>query len=202
MNEIEEIRKFMASETKEITKAGAYIPSGLTLFDLACTDDVEGAFKLGTFINFIGDSHTGKSILALTVLTMVANIEKYDHYNLIYDDVENANSFNMEYLFGKKAAERIKAPDYDDNGYPIFSDTVEQFTYNYERILDKQGPTIYVFDSLDAISTIAEQERHKEHQKKINKGEESDVLSSTYGTEKARLMSQFFQKQHHTNRRN
>jgi RecA/RadA recombinase len=191
---IKQVRMAMTGNTPKIVKEKVYIPSGLTVLDLACTDDIAGAFQTGTYINIVGDSHTGKSILSLTILTMLANSEKFSDFKLIYDDAEQANAFDMEYLFGGIAASRIQPPLSDSDGYPIFSNTVQDFITNFNRVLKSEDKFVYVLDSLDSLTSDEEKVRFDNHQKKVDQGKESDELATTYGAEKAKYMSQFFRK--------
>ena len=83
------------------------LPTGSTLLNLACSDKSEGGYGTGRIVNLIGDSDTGKSVLSLTMLADLCYDESFDDYQLIYDDVEQAYTFDKEYMFSKKVNKRI-----------------------------------------------------------------------------------------------
>jgi len=192
-NLIKEIREVMKEKSQTKGSTGwTPIPSGVSMFDIACTDNGRGAFKPGTVVNIVGDSHTGKTILALTVLATVANIENYNDYELIYDDVEAANSFDMEYLFGEVGSERIRPPYYLDEE-AVYSNTVQNLITNVNRLLKVGKPFIYILDSLDALTSDEEIARQDKFLKAVDAGKEAD-LGASYKAEKAKYMSEFFRK--------
>ena len=45
------------------------VPCGSTTMNLECSGRIEGAFKLGTIVNLIGDSHSGKCVSDGYILT-------------------------------------------------------------------------------------------------------------------------------------
>ncbi len=103
LDSIKQSAKAIAEATESTT---LLVPSGSTLLNLACSGSTAGAYKVGKIVNIIGDSSAGKSIEGFTLLAECANNPAFDKHELIYDDVESANSFNLEYLFGEKAAKR------------------------------------------------------------------------------------------------
>ena len=64
------------------------IPTGSTLLNLAMSGHPEGGPVKGKVWNVPGDSHTGKTYLAFSVLAECSLLESYDHYRLIHDDAE------------------------------------------------------------------------------------------------------------------
>lgn len=110
-------------------------------------------------VNLIGDSSSGKTLFALSCLAEAANHKDFSNYRLIYDDTENANTFNMEYMFGKKLANSIEPPCIDKNGEPVPSDTIEDFHCNIADALETGRPFIYVLDSFDALDSEQDQEK-------------------------------------------
>jgi len=189
---IEDIKK---SARKPVEKADpnlrGFFSTGSTLLNLALCDKPYGGFPKGKIINIVGDSHTGKTILALTLLAEIANSDKEDleDYRLIYDDAEAANSFNMQYLFGSATDERIEAPAYDEDEEPIYSETVEHLQAYVHQTVQGGRPFIYVLDSLDSISSMDEMERVETEAKAITEGK---VPKGSYKMEKAKKMSELF----------
>lgn len=176
-----------APKKKEETRLASV---GSTLLNCAMSDNYRGGAALGKMVNIIGESSAGKTFLAETMLAEAANNPQFDEYRLILDDSEHAHEIDTNYLFGEKAAERIKAPKYDSEGDPVYSDTVEQFFANVNRILDEGTPTIYCLDSLDTLTDNAELERADEYVK-VDEGKQKEI-SGTYGMAKAKLLSQLF----------
>lgn len=130
------------------------VPSGSTMLDLACSNSIYGAFQLGTMVNIIGDTSSGKTMVALSMLAECARLDRCNDFDLIFDDVEAANAFDLPVLFGRKLAARIQKPlKYEK------SDTVKQLEANIIKSVHKDVPFIYVLDSFDALTTDEEIER-------------------------------------------
>jgi RecA/RadA recombinase len=185
-----DIRKSIQAKRRD--KPKKLVPSGLVPLDIAGSDSLQGAFRLGSIINIVGDSHTGKSMLILNMLATLANDPNFDDHTLIYDDAEHADDFDKEYLFGSTAAKRIVSPKQID-GVPVCSETMQDFIANVEAAF-KKGKFIYVLDSLDSINTKEEQQRYKDFTNEVEKGKDSDKLSSSYKTEKAKYMSELLRQ--------
>jgi RecA/RadA recombinase len=111
---------------------------------------------------------------------------QFDHYRFVFDDVEERQEFDMEYLFGD-LAERLEAPPLGN------SDTVDQMVANHAALHEGKKPYIYVVDSLDALTTSEELE--KEHKKAVLAAKGSpDALkqiSETFAGRKAAQLSEF-----------
>jgi len=161
------------------------IPMGSTLLNLAMSGTIYGGAKKGCMINIIGSSNGGKSILALTSFAETNMKRSFDDYKFIYDDVERANSFNMNYMFGEKTAKRISVPrkEKDDN----FSITVQHFQANVMYWLKKDIPFIYILDSFDALDALEDQKKVEEMIAGIEK--EKKNVAGTYGMAKAKAAS-------------
>jgi recombination protein RecA len=151
------------------------IPSGSTMLNLACSDSIKGAYGAGKIANLIGDSSSGKTILAWSMLAEVCNDPSFKDYKLIYDDVEAALEINVKKMFGTKTSERVEK---------ISSDTVEDFYGTVVSLTNDPTPFIYVLDSLDALTCVEEQKRAEEYAKeKSNKG-------GSFKTEKPRMIAE------------
>lgn len=177
---------------QESKAPGILFPSGSTRLNLQCSNSYRGAFGPGKIVNIIGDSSSGKTFLALTTLALAANDPRFDDYELIYDDVEEASEFDLPWLFGKKAAERMVAPAYYDKEKqePNSSDTIEEFHYNIRKRLKKEKKFIYVLDSFDALSSEDDDNFIETKMKAMEKGNDS---KGTYGLAKPRVASRLFQ---------
>lgn len=151
------------------------IPTGSTLLNLACSDTVDGGYGAGKMINLIGDSSSGKTILAWTMLAELSHRKEFDKYKLIYDDVEAALEININRMFGNITKKRVDL---------ISSDTVEDFYGSIVSLVNKNEPFIYVLDSLDALTSVEEEKRADEY------ANEKENKSGSFKTEKPRMVSE------------
>jgi len=172
---------------KDTCPAPLLIPTGSTLLDLALTDGVNGGWCTGKVANLIGDSSSGKTILAFTMFAEAVRDPRFKDYRLIYDDTEAANLFDMTRMFGKATADRIEAPRYLKGGEAASSETVQEFQMHVMTALAKGTPFIYVLDSLDALTSSEEQKLAKEANKATEAGKE---IKGSYGMNKAKKLSE------------
>lgn len=154
------------------------LPSGVTLFNLATTQTLFGAFRKGTVTHVIGPSSSGKTFIVVNALAAVTCDPAYDDYEIIYYDVERAFELDLEYLFGPVVAERITFPDPPQ--------TVEEWETLVYKLHEKDKKFVMVMDSYDALTTEAEMLAEKK------RAAGKDV--GTMGTEKAKGSSNFFRK--------
>jgi len=159
------------------------IPSGSVMLNLACSDSWKGGYGSGKIVNLIGDSSSGKTLLAFSMFAEMCRDQKWDGYDLIYDDVEQACEFPVEELFGKKTAERVIAPYYIQ-GLPQFSGTIQEWQANVMDAIGRGGPFVYVLDSFDALSSAEEQARAEKSVEAARSGKEA---GGSYRMEKAKL---------------
>lgn len=164
---------------------GVLIPTGSSLLNLACSDDINGGFMVGRMVNIIGDSDAGKSFLAFTVFAEAAKRKDLKDYRFIYDDAENASSFDVEYLFGQDVVDRVESPGPDGK----CSETIEEFDCFLDDVFKEGRPAIYILDSFDAISTEQDQDKMDEFREAKRKGKE---VSGTYGMAKPKKASAMF----------
>lgn len=175
----------IVEEVKELSKQDETIPyaradlvsSASTTLNLRCSGYSEGAFKLGTMVNIVGDSHVGKSILALSILAECAHDPRFNNYALVYDDTENASFFDIKLMFGKELAKRIEVTQ---------SRYFEDWQSHIERFFKSGIPVIYVLDSFDGMKTIDYEKLQDENMKRREKGQEE---KGSFGDGKAKLMS-------------
>lgn len=166
------------------------LPTGSTLLNLALSDNQAGGWLKGSMVNIIGDSSAGKSFVALTTLVEMSVSTTFDKYSLIYDDVENANSFNMEYLFGKDFANRVQAPEVGDEEEDIPSDMIEDFQLNLINAL-KTGTCVYCLDSFDALNAEADESKSMEMLESRARGNQ---VKGSYGMAKAKKSSEILRQ--------
>ena len=180
------------NENQAISPPLILIPTGSVLLNLACSNSKRGGFGAGKMANLIGDSSSGKTLLALSMFAEVAKLKQFKDYHLVYDDVEHACEFNIEELFGKYTAKRIEAPTLDmESGFPMYSDTIQDFHSYIGNLIANQEPFIYVLDSFDALTSEEEQDKTEEMwgARKIGK-----KISGSYGMEKAKFLGQILRQ--------
>lgn len=130
--------------------------SGSTLVNLAGSGDPRGCFAKGGYYLYIGDSSSGKTVLALSCLAEAALDPEFDNYRLIYDNTEAGARMDLRKFFGSKTVDRLEPPRIVD-GEPVYSRYAEQFYYHVDDAIEfakkNDKPFIYVEDSLEALDT-------------------------------------------------
>lgn len=163
------------------------IPTGSTLLNLAMSDHVEGGYQMGRMDLLIGDSDSGKTMLALTGFAEAANQTRFDDYRLILDSVETNSGIDLARMFGKTLADRIEPPRLDEDEEPLHSDTIQDFQDNLFYALDDGRPFLYVLDSWDALTSEEELDKLDVQRKAREKGKDA---AGHMGTEKAKAGGQ------------
>jgi recombination protein RecA len=166
------------------------IPTGSVLLNLSCSDHIDGGWGAGKIANLIGDSSSGKTLLALSMFAECAQRSEFDGYDFIYDDVEQACEFDFGKLFGSRVGERIQAPQYDGDS-SLYSDTTQQFHANVFSAIETGRPFIYVLDSFDALTSSEELNRAEESVKATREGKE---LKGSYRMEKPKFASEMLRQ--------
>ena len=188
------VKRSTANQVKKLSKAkikprikekintDMLIPTSSTLLNCACSDNPFGGYGIGKIVNLIGDSSSGKTLLGLSCFAEMSMFKKFDDYALIYDDVEAALEFNLEYLFGFDISDRI------DMSYT--SDTVQDFYGNIKRTIKEERPFVYILDSLDALTSVEEMQRASVYEKLEKDRTEKEKKMGSYKMEKAKLVSE------------
>lgn len=132
------------------------ITSGVTLVNLACTGNPNSMVKHGWMVNIVGDSNTGKSFLARTILA--ANYYKYKQDLVyVYDDLEHGVHWDDSRLFGEDFATNALEPQFEYK-----ERTLEEWFNNFNscvtKSLKEKRPFIFVLDSWDSINAAADNE--------------------------------------------
>ena len=159
------------------------ISSGSDLLDLA----LGGGFPLGKVINVVGDKSSGKTLLICEAIARA--IKKYNEdIVVLYDDTEAGFSFDTDEIWG------FKMPVLEtEKGEDDCSETVEDLISSVKKrlnpYLNSKTPCIYIVDSLDGLTS----EQEIEHAEAREKARENNTKQAgTYGTQKAKLLSEFF----------
>lgn len=159
---------------------GAYFspPSATTRFSSGCTllDCVlGGGWAIGRVCNIVGDKSVGKSLLAIEA---AANfLKEFTGGKVVY--VETEAAFDQAYAKNLGIPiNKIEFPN-DDSERPI--DTVEKlFNRLDEELTASEYETLFIVDSLDALSDDAEMER--------------GIGDSSFGAGKAKKLSELFRR--------
>ena len=148
------------------------LSTGSTLLNLACSGFSKGGFLKGKYYFIVGDSISGKTFLSLTCLAEAVRNSAFDHYRLIYDDGEDGALMDIEKFFGSKVLERIEPPDMKD-GFPVFSETIEEFYYHAYDAVEAKKPFIYILDSMDSLSSKSEGDKFQDQKVAHEKGRQA-----------------------------
>ena len=160
-----------ASDYFPAEKAVKFIPSGCTILDCA----LGGGWPIGRVVNIVGDKSTGKTLLAIEA---VANfIRKYPKGRAIYCETEAA--FDEEYAdqLGIPAGGRLEMIQDCYTVEDLFNRVQESAK---SASTNSDAPTLFIVDSLDALSDESEME--------------SDFGAASYGAKKAQRLSKFFRQ--------
>jgi len=170
-----------------------YLSSGLTLLNLAATNDPDCFMEKGSYLWLAGIPGAGKSMLAMQLLAEAANNPNFDGYDLIYDDAEHGSLFDVPKMFGHKLANRIKPPAVDKTGRPVYSAQVEDFYFLLDDYQDAKKPFVYVLDSMDSLTSSASDDKFDENKDDrraaLEKGKDVK-LTQGMGDGKAKVNSQ------------
>lgn len=179
--------------TPERVNPKNYVSSGLTLLNLATTNDPECFIEKGTYDLLVGQSGAGKSFLATQILAEAANNPNFEDYTLIYDDVEHGCLFDIRQMFGNKLADRMRPPRLDESGMPQCSSSVEDFFAFVDEWQQTKKPFIYILDSMDSLtssqSDVKFDENNEQRRKDLASGKTTSVLTQGYGDGKAKYIS-------------
>jgi recombination protein RecA len=143
-----------------------FVRTGCTLLDCV----LGGGWPIGRISNIVGDKSTGKTLLAMEGM---ANFSRQYDGRRRYNEIESA--FDLDY------ANQGLGMGINDDEVCIDCDTIEDFYNDFETFLGVDDkPKFYILDSLDALSSKAEQDRKME--------------DGNYGDGKAKKMSEFFRR--------
>lgn len=179
--------------SKTVVGDDKLLSTGSTLLNLAITGKAGGGFPKGTFVLLIGSSSSGKTFLSLTCLAEAAIDADFNDYRFIFDDVEGGALMNIEKFFGKAVATRLEPPRTDDEGAPVYSRMLEDMYFNLDDAIQEAKkpngkPFIYIIDSLDSLSSYAEQKKFNQNKRASRTGGEQ---KGSFGDGKAKINSQY-----------
>ncbi len=181
---VEDIKKPVEKDKKKSLNTDDLIPTGSTILNCALSDNPFGGYGKGKVVNIIGDSSSGKTLLALTGLAEACMDKRFDDYDLIFGDVENTFEFDINYLFGKKVEKRIIIDQVPDK--------IQDWYLDVYKLLKKEKPFMYVLDSLDSLASDEDLKKIEEKikkEKRIDRGEKVKKDKGSYGVQKPRVLS-------------
>lgn len=159
---VNEVENDIKNKPEKKEKKYEFISTGSTLFNLALTDKTDGGYLLGSVVNLIGSSASGKTACALTMMAEAIHNPVFDKYDLIYDETEAAMNFDLEAMFGRNI-ERIKfIPDEEHRHIPR---TIQQWHLDLLQMSKK--PILHVTDSWDGLTS---EDDLKSAEKGVKKG--------------------------------
>lgn len=162
------------------------LSTGSTLLNLACSDNPFGGLLKGKFYLFVGNSQSGKTFLSLSCLAEAVQNKYFKDYRLIYDNVEDGCLIDVDRVFSEEIADRVEPPAVDEEGEPLYSQSIEEFYYNVDDALDDGRPFIYINDSMDGLTSDAENSKFEELKKAHRGGKQT---TGSYGDGKAKKNS-------------
>jgi len=143
VEEVEEVEDLFNRKEEPLR----YISTGVTLMDCA----LGGGYPLGRVTNLVGDSSTGKTLLAGEA--SINFFKEYEDGNCYYKEAEAA--YDFEY------ARRLKVP-VDKIDFVEGINTVEAlFDKMHEITKDVKVPQLSIIDSLDALQATEAQKEDK-----------------------------------------
>jgi RecA/RadA recombinase len=134
-----------------------FIHSGSSMLNLVLTGSIDGGWPIGRVSNIIGDSGSGKTLLAIEAVSMfllnpLPGIKPFAHY------------YEAEAAFDQSYAEKLGMPIEQVRFIDVEDKTVEHLFSVIEEICDKtiaskhanEVAHLFVLDSLDAITSESE----------------------------------------------
>jgi RecA/RadA recombinase len=179
----------LRSKPKEPVLTDAdFLSTGATLMNLGFTGHPDRGYRKGIFYSFVGDSSSGKTVLALSALAEASISPHFKNHRLIFNGPEGGALMNMEHYFGKEAARRIEAPG-GTRANPRHSETLDEFYAHLDKLNDKGDPYVEVLDSMDAINPEAEDEVQAAKIEAVADGKDATKLKGSFGVGKAKMNS-------------
>ena len=166
----DKIRRVEFDEKKVVAAPTPYscdfIPTGSTILDCS----IGGGWATGRVFNLVGDRSSGKTLLAIECFANFARLFG-NNARMRYGETEAA--FDTDY------AEQLGFPSTVTKPKDPLR-TVEEWYADLDTFTQKPGPSLYILDSLDAISDDAEMKR--------------DLDAGTFGATKPKKISELFRR--------
>lgn len=186
----ERVDSLLGSEETGSLVSGPRLSTGSTLLNLACGNDAHVGLWPGKYYLVVGDATAGKTFLAMSILAEAVQNPDFDKYRLIYDNCEDGCLMDLDRLFGVGLRKRLEAPERASGSGRGYSSTIEEFYFALDTALT-QGPTIYILDSMDAL-TSAQEIEHFAKLKKATKA--ATAAPGSFGMSKAKKNSEYLRR--------
>ncbi len=173
----EKIKKTLRSKKEPPVVNDVGLSTGSTILNLGFSGKASYGYLKGLMYSFVGDSSSGKSILALSALAEASVSPHFKNYKLEFADKEGGALMDMETYFGAKAASKIN---------PWTPDTLEDFYDRADDLVKAGDPFVLVLDSMDALWPESQEQKAKEDAAARRKGKE---VGGSYNTDKAKINS-------------
>lgn len=181
MSELEAIKAGMTTKAPPTSiPDDAWLSTGSTLLNLACSGRRKGGFFKGGVFFYVGRSGSGKTFYTLTCMAEACRNKHFKDYTLVYDPSENGAQMDFAHYYGAKMAGRVEVLDPP-------SRTLEEFFDRIDARMGK-GPVIWVEDSIDALVTEAHVAEQQKAVSAREKGKKAKTKGS-YGTDRAKVIS-------------
>lgn len=158
------------------------LSTGLTVLNLQLSGYTSVGLPKGCIAHYAGDSDSGKTVAALSVLAEAANNPHFDGYDLRFWNAEDGAQMDRDLFYGKKMRKRLieTVPEYLDEFYLEVLDTLTA----------GKRPFVGVVDSMDVLIPKAWEKKVAKDRKAL-KGEET---SGDFGAAKAKMNSEYLRK--------
>lgn len=171
------LKRQLRSRKRRAPLERRFLSTGATPLNLACSGKRNGGFPAGSYVLLVGDSASGKTFLSMTCFAEAATSPEFAKHRLIYDGPEDGAQMDVARYFGKEVAKRLEVRQ---------SETVEDFYDSTDDDCRAGRPFIKVLDSMDALTSEAEDDKFQEQKAARRNGR---AASGSYGTDKARKNS-------------
>ena len=178
MVDINHIRRIMAKKKKKLkARKKPMLSVGSTVLNLAISGKPDAALEPGDYMYFVGDSMSGKTWIAMSILAEAANNPAFSNYRLIYDDAERGARMDVVKFFGKKMADRLEI---------VNSTYIEEFYFDLDDDFKGEKPFIRILDSMDCLDSFDDEDKFNEWKEAYAEGKET---KGSYGMSKAKMNS-------------
>lgn len=149
--------------------AADFLSTGCTLLNMAFSGTPTGGIPKGNYLYLVGDSGAGKTWFTFNLFAEAARNPHFRDYRFVFDNAENGALMDVTRYFGTGVAERLEPPAFGESETAVHSSTVQEFYFHLEASV-RQGPCIYVLDSMDALNDEADEDKFEAELRKYETG--------------------------------
>lgn len=178
-------KMLLAKEVFEVITPDMLLHTGSILLNLACSNTPFGGFVRGKYVHIVGDSATGKTVLANTCFGESGRDPNFKKHRLIFDDVEGGNLSTLRKLF-PNVMNRVE-PLHGTKKKPEHSQYLEEMYDGVDDLVAAKDPFICVIDSMDGLIPIAAEKKYRKQKEARRKGKDDE--KGSMGMDKAKINS-------------